>query len=263
MSPMLWYKVWLETRFRFLLGMAAICSLCAFYVFFRPTAIARWTELLRLHPDWHRPWWIDRAINEYPFYIWRILFDDSLRYLWAGFAVLIGIGGLTQENGRGAAAFTLSLPVSRWRLARAQMTCSCLELMILALLPAIVIPALSPCVQGNYSVREAICRGLLMATGGLVFFGFASLASALSESPHVPLIVSVAIAILLQSLVGPYEHDLKEPFTLRAVDVFKLISGSPDLHWYSFPWVGWLASVSAAALLGIFAIRVIEARDYR
>ena len=260
---MLWYKMWLETRFRFLLGAAAIPALCAFYVFFRPTAVARWTEFLRLHPDWHRPWWINRAISEYPFYIWRTLFDDSLRYLWAGFAVLIGIGGLTQESGRGAAGFTLSLPVPRHRLASAQMALPCLELAILALLPAMVIPALSPLVHGSYSVREAICRGLLMVLGGLVFFGFTLLLSALSASPHVPPLISIATAIFLESIVGPYENDLKEPFLLRAVDVFKLISGPADLDWGSFPGTGLLVSAGTAVLLGLYAIRVMKSRDYR
>lgn len=260
---MLWYKVWLETRFRFFLGVAAIAALCAFYVFFRPTAVARWTELLRLHPDWHRPWWINRAIKEYPFYIWRILFDDSLRYLWAGFAVLIGVGGLTQESGKGAAGFTLSLPVHRWRMALAQIAFVCLELTILALTPAVVIPALSHFVRGSYSIGEAIFRGLLMASGGLVFLSFTVLLSAVSESPHVPVLVSVATAIFLESLVGPYENDLKEPLLLRAVDVFRLISGPPDLQWRAFPWVGLPVSLLVALILGLLATRVIETRDYR
>ena len=95
-----------------------MAALCAFYVFFRPIAVARWNELMRLHPDWQRPWWIYRAMNEYPFYIWRILFDNSLHFLWAMFAVLIGLGGLTQESAKGHAQFTLSLPLSREHLGR-------------------------------------------------------------------------------------------------------------------------------------------------
>lgn len=260
---MLWYKVWLETRFRFFLGIATISALCAFYVFFRPAAVARWTELLRLYPDWHRPWWIDRAINEYPFYIWRILFDGSLRYLWAGLAILIGIGGLTQETPKGTAGFTLSLPVPRRHLAFSQMALSCLELTTLALLPAIVIPLLSRFAGGSYSPSEAICRGLLIAGGGLVIFSFSLLLSALSESPYVPMLVSAATAIFLESVVGPYENDLKEPLLFRAVDLFRLISGPPDLQWRSFPWVGLLASAVVALILGMGTIRVMETRDYR
>jgi hypothetical protein len=260
---MLWYKVWLETRFRFFLGIAAISALCAFYVFLRPVAVARWTELLRLHPDLHRPWWMNRAIAEYPFYIWRVLFDGQLPYAWAGFAVLIGIGGLTQECGRGTAGFTLSLPVPRRRLASAQITLSCLEVIVLGLLPAVLVPVVSHFVHQNYSVGEAMCRGLLMAIAGLTLFSLALLLSALSESPNVPLLVSISIVILLQSVVGPYENDLKEPFLLQAVDLFKVLSGPPDLHWRSFPWTGLLVSTVAALLLSASAIRVIQNRDYR
>ena len=260
---MLWYKVWLETRLRFFLGIAASGASCAFYVFFRPMALARWTELLRLHPDWHRPWWINRAISEYPFYIWRVLFDDSLRYLWVGFAVLIGVGGLTQESGKGSARFTLSLPVARRRLISTHMALTSAELVILAFVPAIVVPPLSPFVKGSYSIGEALFRGLLMACGGLVLLSLSLLLSALSESAYAPVIVGIAAAILLESVVGLYGHDLKEPFYLRAVDLFRLISGPPDLQWGAFPWVGSLVSLLVALLLGLLAIRVIETRDYR
>jgi hypothetical protein len=205
---------------------------------------------------------MDRAINEFPFYVWRILFDGSLRYLWAGLAILIGVGGLTQETPKGTAEFTLSIPVSRRHLAWSQMALPCLQLTILALLPAIVIPALSHFVGGSYGIGEAICRGLLMAGGGLVIFSFTSLLSALSESPYVPMLVSAATVIILESVVGPYQNDLKEPLLFRAVDLFRLISGPPDLQWRSFPRVGLLVSGTLALILGLATIRVIENRDY-
>src|SRR6516165_9599078 len=159
---MLWYKSWLETRLRFFVGAGAMAALCAFHVFYRPTTVARWNEFLRLHPDWHRPWWVNRAINEYPFYIWRILFDDSLHFLWAIFAVLIGVGGLTQESVKGHAHFTLSLPLSRKRLGWTHAAVCCLELMVLGLVPAGVLPVLSAFANESYGVREAAYRGLIL-----------------------------------------------------------------------------------------------------
>jgi hypothetical protein len=47
------------------------------------------------------------------------------------------------------------------------------------------------------------------------------------------------------------------------VDLFKLISGPPDLYWHSVPWAGLLASMIAMALLGLLTVRVIETRDFR
>jgi len=259
---MLWYRSWLETRLRFFAGAGAMAALCAFYVFYRPTAVARLNEMLRLHPDWHRPWWIDRAINEYPFYIWRILFDDSLHFLWGIFAVLIGVGGLTQDSVRGPAQFTLSLPLSRKRLGWTHAAVCCMELIGLGLIPAGALPFFSACMHESYSMHEAAYRGLLLAGGGLVIFSLTFAVSAISRSTNVPIIISAAVMVSLASLTGPYENELKEPAVFRAIDLFRLISGPPDLNWRTFPWLGLLVSLALALLLAWFAARAIDNRDY-
>ena len=259
---MLWYKSWLETRLRFFVGAGAMAALCAFYVFYRPTAVARLNEMLRLHPDWHRPWWIDRAINEYPFYIWRILFDDSLHFLWCIFAVLIGVGGLTQESVKGPAQFTLSLPLSRKRLAWTHAAFCCMELIVLGLIPAGALPLFSAWAHESYSMREAADRGLLLAGGGLVIFSMTFAVAAISRSANVPIIVSATAMVSLASLTGPYENELKEPAIFRAIDLFRLVSGPPDLNWHTFPWLGLLVSLTLALLLAWFAARAVDSRDY-
>lgn len=260
---MLWYKSWLETQLRFFVGAGAIAALCAFYVFYRPTAVTRWNEFLRLHPDWPQPWWIVRAVNEYPFYIWRILFDDYLHFLWVIFAVLIGVGGLTQESVKGHGHFTLSLPLSRKRLGWTHAAVCCIELTALGLVPAGALPLFSAFAGQSYSVREAAYRGLLLAGGGLVLFSLTFAVSAVSQSANVPIIVSTAALVCLGSLTGPYENELKEPAALRAIDLFRLISGPPDLNWRTFPWIGLLASITIAFQLALLAIRAAGNRDYR
>ena len=259
---MLWYKSWLETRLRFFVGAGAMAALCAFSVFYRPTAVTRWNEFLRLHPDWHRPWWINRAMNEYPFYIWRILFDDYLRFLWAIFAVLIGVGGLTQESVKGHAQFTLSLPQSRKRLEWTHAAVCSMELIGLGLIPAVALPFFSACAHESYSVSEAACRGLVLAVGGMVIFSLTLAVSAISRSANFAIIVSSAAVVSLASLTGPYENELKEPAVFSAIDLFRLISGPPDLNWRTFPWLGLLVSLTLTFLLAWFAARAIDHRDY-
>ena len=259
---MLWYKSWLETRLRFFVGAGAMGALCAFLVFYRPTAVARWNEFLRLHPDWHRPWWVNRAINEYPFYIWRVLFDDSLHFLWAIFAVLLGVGGLTQESVKGRAQFTLSLPQSRRQLGWTHAAVCSIELIGLGLIPAVALPFFSGCADQSYSASEAAGRGLVLAVGGLVIFSLTFAVSVISRPAHVPIIISSATIVSLASLTGPYENEVKEPAVLRAIDLFRLISGPPDLNWRTFPWPGLVVSLTLALLLAWFAARAIDNRDY-
>ena len=260
---MLFYKAWLETRLRFLIAVVAVIALSAFYVMFRPYAVDHMDQLVRLHPDFHRPWWFDRQLNDYRFYLWRSLFNDELRDLWLVCASVLGMGGLTQEGARGCAAFTLSLPVPRRRLAEVHLTVVGAELGILALLPAIVLPLLSSFVHGTYSALEAVGRGLLLATGGLVVLGLVFVLSVMIESAYVPVVVCIGILLAWGSVLEPYREGLAEPLVFRLVDLFRLISGPPDFCWRAYPWAGILLSVTAALILALSAIRVTELRDYR
>src|SRR5215469_13150749 len=85
--------------------------------------------------------------------------------------------------------------------------------------------------------------------------------SSISRSANVPIIVSATAIVSLASLTGPYENELKEPAVFRAIDLFRLISGPPDLDWHTFPWLGLLVSLTLAFLLACFAARAIDNRD--
>ena len=260
---MLLYKAWLETRLRFSIAVMAVIVLTAFYVLWRPSAVERMHHLMLLHPDLHRPWWFDRQLNEYRFYIWRILFNDELRDLWLVCAIVLGAGGLTPESVRGSAAFTLSLPVRRRRLAQVHLAVIAAELGILAVIPAAVLPVLSPLVNNSYSPVEAVGRGLLLATAGLVVLGLVFAVSAMIESAYTPVVVCFAILLAWGSVFGPYNEGLAEPLGFRLVDLFRLTSGPPDFAWNAFPWMGVLLSLSVALTLALLAIQLTELRDYR
>lgn len=260
---MLLYKAWLETRLRFVVAVMAISVLTTFYVLWRPSGVERMHQLIRSHPELHRPWWFDRQLNEYRFYIWRILFNDELRDLWLVCAIVLGVGGLTQENAKGTAAFTLCLPVRRRRLAQVHLAVAVAELGILAMIPTAILPVLSPLVNSSYSSLEAVGRGLLLATGGLVVLGLVCVLSAMIESSYVPVVACIGVLLAWGSVLEPYRDGLAEPLGFRLVDLFRLISGPTDFYWRAFPWAGILLSLTAALLLALLAIRLTDFRDYR
>jgi len=116
---MLWYKSFLETRWRFLIGLAILMLSVTGTVLAYP----RVTQLLPLVPSIDTSGEIGRRIKDiadlsrtYRGYIWAQALRQNVTQMLSFFAVLLGTGGLLSQASGSGALFTLSLPVSRNRL---------------------------------------------------------------------------------------------------------------------------------------------------
>ena len=148
---MLWYKAWLETRWRFLIGLALLMlSACASVLGYPQTM-----KVLSALPQAALP-------AGYHDYIWSQWIREGMRQLWALFAALLGTGGLLSQASRGGALFTLSLPVSRGRVLGIRTAAALAELAILAMVPMLLVPLLCrswarPTVSLTRSCTAAAC----------------------------------------------------------------------------------------------------------
>src|SRR5258708_22565271 len=113
---MIWYKSWLETRWRLLIGLALLLCSAAGSVLVYP-------EVLRLLPavPVNLTGELGRRVREaadlarsFRGYVWSNWFRQNLSHGVTLFAALLGTAGLL-SNSRGA-LFTLSLPLSPRRL---------------------------------------------------------------------------------------------------------------------------------------------------
>jgi len=103
---MLWRKAWIESRGRFLFGIAATGTACAY------------------------GWYANRVTN-----------SGVPRMTFIACCFLVGMGGLLREGAVGTAPFTLALPVSRLRLVAARAAVGWLELVALALPASLFTPS--------------------------------------------------------------------------------------------------------------------------
>src|SRR5437868_2866032 len=115
---MLWHKSWLDTRWRFLIGLALLVLSALGAVFSYPRVM----KLIPLAPAIDASGEVGRRIKEavdlardYRGYVWSQWFAQNMPQLWTVFAVLLGSGGVIAQRSDGG-LFTLSLPVSRDRL---------------------------------------------------------------------------------------------------------------------------------------------------
>jgi hypothetical protein len=65
-----------------------------------------------------------------------------------------GLGGLQRERTHNTAGFTLALPVSPFRVVGIQVMAGMVELALLALIPAILIPSLSILIHQSYPLSH-------------------------------------------------------------------------------------------------------------
>jgi ABC-2 type transport system permease protein len=181
---MLWYKAWRESRTRFLLSAVVIAGLCAGFVVFHSEGAGI----------------SDRPLT-YVEYIWRIVYKGYLREFFVMLALLLGIGGLLRERDHGTAGFTLALPVSRLHLAAVRAAVGFLEIVALSLVPALVIPALSPLAGQFYPWPQAFAFSLLWTAGGAFIFAIGFLASSVFAGEYTAP-VAAFLGLLLYSVIA-------------------------------------------------------------
>jgi ABC-2 type transport system permease protein len=252
---MLWYKAWLETRWRFLIGLVLLVGSAG-------AAVLAYPQVIKLMPlaasvDLGGPLGdeLRRKIElarEFRGYIWSQWFSANLRQLWTLLAVLLGTGGLLAEASAGAALFTLSMPVSRSRLLGVRAATGLAELLGLAIVPSLVVPLVSPVVGQSFSAGAAIVHGLCLFVAGAVFYNLALLLSTVFRDLWRPALGAICLwaLVALGEFTSPWlaEHGLTGVMT-----------GETYFRTGELPWTGLLASAALSAAL-VYTARVNLAR---
>jgi ABC-2 type transport system permease protein len=258
---MLWHKAWLETRGRFLAGLA-LSLIVGFGVIYDFRAVARLVTVVNgIDPsalDTSGP--IGAAIKQgleaqqsFRGFVWWQWYRQNLTHLIVIFGALLGAGGLLAKSG-GATLFTLSLPVSRYRLIGTRAAVGLAELLVLAIVPSLILPLLASSVGQSYSVVDVLAHGVCMFIVGSVFFSLAALFSNDYTDVWRPVLFACVIAAAIGMLeyvpaIGPY-------------GIFRVMNGETYYRTAGLPWIGLLINAGIAAALLRTAAVTLARRDF-
>lgn len=255
---MLWYKSWLDTRWRFVIGLVLLLLSACGSVLAYPKVM----QLVPLAPATDVSGEIGRRIREaidlsrtYRGYVWSQWFSQNMLQMMALFAILLGTGGpLSQASGRGT-LFTLSLPATRDRLLGVRAATGLVELLALALVPSLFVPVLSPAIGQAYGVGDALIHAGCMFIVGAVFFSLALLLSTVFADIWRPLLIVIGIACVLAvaELVVP---------ALAPYSIFRVMTGEAYFRGGGLPWMGLLVSTAASAAFLYSATINIARQDF-
>src|SRR4051812_25104140 len=157
---MLWYKSFLETRSRFVIGLV-ILLMSVFGTVYAYPRVERLLETMPAAAIAGGGLVADRLkemaalSSTYRGYIWAQALRQNLTQMFSLFAVLLGAGGLLAPGSRGA-MFTLSLPISRERLLGVRAATGLVELAALSFVPLLLLELMSPAVGQTYSFVDVI-----------------------------------------------------------------------------------------------------------
>lgn len=251
---MLWYKSWLETRWRFLIGLAlAICSAVATVLTY-PQVL----KLLQAVPP-HIAGPLGERVREavelarnYHSFIWSNWFRKNLAQYGTLFAALLGTSAPFGQGG--GTLFTLSLPISRSRVLGIRAATGLIELFAMVLVPSLMVPLLSPAINESYSVADALIHALCLYIAASVFFAVAFLLSTIFNDPWRPLLIALGIALVL-SIPDQILRNAR-------FSIFRVMSAEVFFRRGLLPWPGLLAAAAISALLFSSAAAVLARRDY-
>ena len=245
-AAVLW-RDWQESRGRFFCALALLTSIVIYAVVTGPGYIERRNALAPDKPEL------------YTAYVWGGLFHYALQGLWVLAVLIITLGGLRRESATGRAQFTLGFPITRLHLFLVRAGVACAESFLLGLIPALLIPALSPFVGESYPLTQALAFGTLMSAAGLAIIALGLLLSEIFEGEFTAPVVGLCglTAIFLSYKAG----------TLHAWNVFDVMSATASIDPVTrlfngaAPWAGLAVCLLASFALFVAAGVTIRTRD--
>lgn len=255
---MLWYRVWLETRSRFLIGLGLLIIVAVGTVLNYSSA----KELAPLARELDVSGPLAKVVKEslelqssYRGYIWLRWFTDNLAQLGTLFAIMLGSGGIVSYTGGRGTLFTLALPVTRNRLIGVRAACGLGQWMLVVFASSLIISVASPLVAEHYGILDTLIHSFSLFIVGALFFCLALLLSTIFNDVWRPMLIALAVAVVVAAC----------EFALRDALPFGLIRTMTAESYFlttDIPWIGWLVtgSLSGAMLYG--AAIVFQRRDY-
>ena len=238
---MLWYKSWLETRWRFLIGLALLILMACGAVFGYPAV----QELMPIAAQSDAKGPLGQLIKEaveiqrdYRGYVWYQWVRSNLTQTWMLFAAILGSGGLLAHASGGAPLFTLALPVSRQQVLWVRAGTALAELFVLATVPYLIIPILSPAIAQHYSFRDVAVHAMCVFVAGSIFFSIALFLSTMFSDLWRPLLITCALAGMLM---------LVERMPGEFYGVYGIMSAESYLRRGVVPWAGLLTTAAISA----------------
>jgi hypothetical protein len=250
MDIMLWYKSWRESRMRFFLSLGVWAILCM-------------STIYRAKTGFPPP---ERPDLPYSAWVWGSIYGNLNPTIFVILAMIFGLGGLQRERPVGTAPFTLSLPVSRTRLITVRALAGLIQIMILALIPALLIPTLSPLIaHQSYAFTQAVQFGLLFFAWGMVAYSVGFLYSSLFGGEFTGTAVCVISPVVYRVFVASSATLQDHP----AFNYVTFMSGMPFIQSpvkvlidKPLPAATLLILGSVAAMFLMCAARITEKLDF-
>ena len=254
---MLWYKAFLDTRGRFLIGLVLLPCAALFMVLTYPRVAALLPAVSGIDTSGALGQQIGEAIalaRDYRGYVWSQWFRQAPTSTGALFAALLGTGGLV-ASAAGGSLFMLSLPATRMQLMAVRAGSGLAQWLALALVSSLAIPMFSPAVGESYSLITALAHGLCLFAGGAVIYSLALLLSTVFGDLWRPWLITLAIALPIAFAEQIARGS--SPIGLSAV-----MSGEQYFRTGHLPWAGLGFAIVASTALLYFAALNFERRDF-
>lgn len=252
---MLLQHAFLETRWRFLIGLVVLPVSAAFVALGYPQ-VASLSQSVIPTPDTALGREIAEAMEmakSFDSYVWSQWFQRNGAQLAAFFAVIIGTGGLLSQTAA-ARLFTLSLPVSREQLLGARAAAGLGQVLALTFVPALAIVLVSPLVADSFPPLDALAYAVCAFAGAAVFFSLAFLFSSMFSNVWVP--------ALLALCAGPVLAALDQLTGGGTFSLLQMMHGQSYFNGQGLPWPMLLVSAALSSALIYAGVRLMAHQDF-